>query len=183
MTKTYSSVAVATFASHADANTAVKKLTAAGFPPGTLSVVGKGYHTKEKVMGFYNTGDRVKFWGLNGAAWGGLWGALFGGLFIAVPAVGPVLVVGYLGAVALAAIESAVIVGGLGAIGAAIYGLGVPKDSVVRYETAIKADDFLVMVHGDAETVAKARAILQDTAKSVDVHNDLSAPANLRTAA
>ncbi len=183
MTKIHSSVAIATFASHADADAAVKKLTAAGFAPRTLSVIGKGYHTEEKVMGFYNTGDRVKFWGLHGAAWGGLWGALFGGLFIAVPTVGPVLIVGYLGAVALAAIESAIIVGGLGAIGAAIYSLGVPKDSVVRYETAIKADDFLVMVHGDAATTEKARDILQQTAKSVDIHNDLSVPAELRTAA
>jgi hypothetical protein len=39
-----------------------------------LSVVGKGYHTEEKVIGFYNVGDRVKFWGSRGAFWGGLWG-------------------------------------------------------------------------------------------------------------
>ena len=46
-----------------------------------LSVVGKGYHTDEKVVGFYNTGDRIKFWGTRGAFWGGFWGLFFGGLF------------------------------------------------------------------------------------------------------
>jgi hypothetical protein len=40
-----------------------------------LSVVGKGYHSEEKVVGFYNIGDRIKFWGTRGAFWGGFWGA------------------------------------------------------------------------------------------------------------
>jgi hypothetical protein len=31
----------------------VKRLTDAGFDMKTLSVVGKGYHTNEKVVGFY----------------------------------------------------------------------------------------------------------------------------------
>lgn len=183
MTKTYSSVAVATFDNHVDAEAAVKKLIAAGFAPETLSVVGKGYHTEDKVMGFYNTGDRVKLWGKQGAAWGGLWGALLGGVFLTIPATGPVLLVGYLGAVALSALESAVFVGAVGAIGAAIYSIGVPKDSVLRYETAIKTDGFLVLAHGDAATVEKAKTILTNSAKSVDVHNDLVAPAGGQAAA
>jgi Heat induced stress protein YflT domain len=54
---------VAVFADHNAAETAIKKLTASGFEMKNLSVVGKGYHTDEKVVGFYNLGDRVKFWG------------------------------------------------------------------------------------------------------------------------
>jgi hypothetical protein len=87
-----------------------------------------------------------------------------------------VVIVGYLGAVAVTAIESAVVAGGVSAIGAAIYSIGIPKDSVLRYETAVKADGFLVMVHGDAAEVDRARAILAASASSVDIHNDLSAP-------
>jgi hypothetical protein len=41
----------------------MKSLTASGFDMKNLSVVGKGYHSDEKVVGFYNMGDRVKFWG------------------------------------------------------------------------------------------------------------------------
>jgi len=52
---------IAVFADHPAAETAVKKLIAAGFEMKNLSVVGKGYHTDEKVVGFYNIGDRVKF--------------------------------------------------------------------------------------------------------------------------
>src|SRR5664279_1575318 len=74
---------IAVFSDHPAAETAVKKLTVAGFEMKNLSIVGKGYHTDEKVVGFYNTGDRVKFWGTRGAFWGGFWGLFFGGLFMA----------------------------------------------------------------------------------------------------
>ena len=128
-----------------------------------FSVVGKGYHTDEKVVGFYNAGDRVKFWGKRGAFWGGLWGMFFGGLFLAVPVVGHVVVLGYLAAIAISAIETAVMVGGLSALGAALYSIGIPKDSVIQYETALEADSFLVMAHGTAAEMARAKALL-DTA-------------------
>src|SRR5471032_852872 len=112
---------VAMFDDHVAAEAAVKKLGAARFEMKNLSVVGKGYHTEEKVVGFYNVGDRIKFWGARGAFWGGLWGLFFGGLFITLPVVGPVVVLGYLATTAIAAIESAVVVGGLSALGAALY--------------------------------------------------------------
>ena len=58
---------VAVFADHQAAEAAVKKLTASGCEMKHLSVVGKGYETEEKVVGFYNAGDRIKFWGKRGA--------------------------------------------------------------------------------------------------------------------
>ena len=83
---------IAIFTDHNSADTAVKKLAAAGFEMKNLSVVGKGYQTDEKVVGFYNEGDRIKFWGKRGAFWGGLWGMFFGGLFLTIPVVGHVIV-------------------------------------------------------------------------------------------
>ena len=167
---------IAVFADHPSAETAVKKLAAAGFAMKKLSVVGKGYHTDEKVVGFYNVGDRIKFWGKRGAFWGGLWGLFFGGLFMTIPVVGHVIVLGYLAAMAISAVESAVMVGGLSALGAALYSIGVPKDSVLQYETAIKADSFLVMAHGTAEEMARAKAILATANPSrLDVHAGVTA--------
>lgn len=151
---------IAVFADHPEADAAVKTLSAAGFEMKSLSVVGKGYHTEEKVTGFYNIGDRVEFWGSRGAFWGGLWGLFFGGLFLTIPVIGHVVVLGYLVATVLSAAEGAVIVGGFSAIGAALSSIGVPKDSVVQYETAIKADSFLVVAHGTAGDMARARSIL-----------------------
>ena len=151
---------IATFDTHEEADTAVRMLAAAGFAMKDLSVVGKGYHTEDQAVGFYNIGDRVRFWGKRGLVWGGLWGMFFGGLFLTIPVVGHVIVLGYLAVVAASAIEGAVTVGGLGAIGAALASIGVPHDSVVQYETVLKADGFLVMAHGTAEEMARAHALL-----------------------
>jgi hypothetical protein len=49
---------------------------------------------------------------------------------------------------AISAVETAIMVGGLSALGAALYSIGIPKDSVIQYEAAVKADSFLVMAHG-----------------------------------
>ena len=108
---------VAIFEDHGAAESAVKKLAASGFEMKNLSVVGKGYRTEEKAIGFYNVGDRIKFWGARGAFWGGLWGLFFGGLFLAVPVVGHVVVLGYLASVLFGAVENAVVLGGLSALG------------------------------------------------------------------
>jgi hypothetical protein len=167
---------IAVFADHNSAEVAVKKLTAAGFKMQNLSVVGKGYQTDEKVVGFYNEGDRIKFWGTRGAFWGGLWGVFFGGLFLTIPVVGHVVVLGYLASMAIYGIGNAIVVGGLSALGAALYGIGIPKDSVIQYETAVKADSFLVMAHGPAEEIARAKAILATLKPSrLDVHTGAKA--------
>jgi hypothetical protein len=162
---------VASFADHPAAETAIKELASAGFDMKNLSVVGKGYHSDEKIMGFYNAGDRIKFWGTRGAFWGGFWGLFFGGLFLTVPVVGQVFVLGYLATIAITAIEGALVVGGVNALGAALYSIGIPKDSVLQYETTVKADGFLVMAHGTAAEIARAKTILGTVNPSqIDVH-------------
>jgi hypothetical protein len=162
---------IAVFDDHQAAEVAVKKLADAGIDIKNLSVVGKGFHTDEHVVGFYNAGDRVKFWGKRGAFWGGLWGWLFGGIFMFIPVVGHVVMVGYFAAAVLAAIEGAVVVGGVSALAAALYSIGIPKDSVIAYESAVKADGFLVMAHGSAAEVDRAKKTLEPLHPSrVDVH-------------
>jgi hypothetical protein len=163
--------AVAVFPTHDAAEKAVKSLTASGFEMKNLSVVGKGYHSDEKVVGFYNMGDRVKFWGSRGAFWGGFWGLFFGGIFMTIPLVGHVVVLGYLATVLVAGLENAVVVGGLSALGAALYGLGIPKNSVLQYETDLKADSFLVMARGSTAEVERAKKLLATTNPSrLDAH-------------
>jgi hypothetical protein len=151
---------IAVYDKHSAAEDAVKELQKSGFDMKKLSVVGKDYHTDEQVVGYYNAGDRMKYWGKWGAFWGGFWGLLFGAAFFWVPAIGPVLVGGPLAAWIVAALENAVVVGGLSAIGAGLYSIGIPKDSIVTYETAIKAGQYLVVAHGTSSEAAKARNIL-----------------------
>ena len=151
---------VAVFKTHEGAEDAIKRLTAEGFDMKSLSLIGKGYHTEEKITGFYNAGDRVAFWGKRGAFWGGFWGLFFGGVFLTIPVVGHVIVLGYLAATIISGIEGAITVGGLSALGAALYSIGMPKDSILDYEAAVKADGFLVAAHGTAAEMARACTIL-----------------------
>ena len=169
---------IAVFASHEQAERAIKNLAAAKFDMRQLSIVGQGYHTEESVVGFYNTGDRIRFWGKRGALWGGLWGLFFGGVFLMVPVVGQVMVLGYLATAVASAVEGALVVGGIGVLGAALASIGVAKDSVIHYETALKADHFLVTVHGSNMELARARTILTAADPSgLELHRAALAPA------
>lgn len=154
---------VAAYATHTEADQAVKELQRGGVDMKKLSVIGRGYHTDEHVVGYYNTGDRMKYWGRTGAFWGGFWGLLFGSAFFAIPGIGPILVAGPAVAWIVAALEGAVVVGGVSALGAGLYSMGIPKDSIVKYETALKTDQFLLIAHGTAAEVAKAKDIIDTT--------------------
>lgn len=167
---------VAVFKRHQDAEEAIRKLAGGGFDMTHFSIVGQGYHSEEKVVGFYNIDDRIKFWGKNGAFWGGIWGLFLGGVFLTIPMVGPVMVVGHLAAMVVAGVEGAVLVGGLSALGAALFGIGIPKDSVILYEEAIKTDSYLIVAHGSADEMERSRVILEASHPTrVDVHKNVEA--------
>jgi hypothetical protein len=154
---------VAIYQSHTGAEDAVKELQRGGIDMHKLSIVGKGNHTDEQVVGYYNAGDRMKYWGKLGAFWGGFWALLFGSAVFVVPGLGPILAAGPVVAWIVAGLEGAVEVGALGALGAGLYSIGIPKDSVVKYEAALKTDQFLLIVHGTAAEVGQARDIIKTT--------------------
>jgi hypothetical protein len=132
----------------------------------SLSIAGKDTHTDEHVVGYYNAGDRMKRWGKVGAFWGGFWGLLFGsGLFL-IPGLGPILIAGPLVAWIIAGLEGAVVVGGVTALGAGLVSIGIPKDSVLKYEVALKTDKYLLVVHGTEDAVTNAKNIISGTEHS-----------------
>jgi uncharacterized membrane protein len=166
---------VASYNTHDEAQSAVQELHKSGFDMKKLSIVGRDYHSEEHVVGFYNAGERMKYWGKTGAFWGGLWGMLFGAAFFAIPGLGPILVAGPLVAWIVGALEGAVLVGGVSAVGAGLYSLGIPKDSIVKYDTALKANKFILIAHGTASEVAKAKDIIRTTNPvEINLHSMLS---------
>ena len=150
---------IAVFAHHHAADLAVRRLVAAGCDKANLSVVGRGCHTAEDAVGITSAGGRIKFWGPRNEFWGGLWGLLFGGLFLTFPGMGIVIVLGYLAATTMLAVEDVMDPNGFNVL-ALLAGLGVPSSVAVRYETALKADGFLVMAHGSPDEVARADKVL-----------------------
>ncbi|MCF6211871.1 MAG: hypothetical protein L3K24_14610 [Gammaproteobacteria bacterium] len=162
---------VAVYDNHLQAEEAVHLLQKNGFDVKSLSIVGKGYQREEHPIGFYNTGNRIKFWGAQGAFWGGLWELLLGAAFFWVPGLGTVVIAGPLVSAFVAALEGATVVGGLNALGVALYSIGIPKDSIIRYEIAIKSDRYLLIVHGDQSEVERAHDLLAaGDARDVTIH-------------
>src|ERR1700692_3319415 len=139
------SAVIAVYPSHSQAEEALKELHRSGFDMKKLSIMGKDYHTDEHVVGYYNAGDRMKYWGKLGAFWGGFWGLLLGSAFFLVPGVGPLLFAGPIVSYIVGALEGAVVVGGLSALGAGLYSMGIPKNSIIQYETAVKSGKYVLI--------------------------------------
>ena len=165
---------VAVFGDHQQAESAIRRLSQGGLDVKHFSIVGKGYHKEEQVLGFYNVGERIKSWTGKGAFWGGFWGLFAGGILLTVPVIGPVVVLGHFAAMVIGALEGAVVVGSLGALGGAFFSLGIPKDSVISYEEALKADGFLIVGHGPAEEMQRAKTILEaEMPNTLDAYRDI----------
>jgi hypothetical protein len=151
------------FNTHVEAEEAIQALNRSGFDVRKLSLVGKGYHSDEHPVGFYSTGDKIKSWGGIGAFWGGIWGLLLAPAIFFVPGLGLMALAGPVVAALVGALEGAVVVGGLSALGAALTQIGVPQDQIIKYETALKVDKYVLMVHGNADEMILAGTILSNS--------------------
>ncbi|MCA9148469.1 MAG: general stress protein [Planctomycetales bacterium] len=171
-TVTQNDAIVAVYNTHTQAEDAIKQLERAGFDLKQLSIVGRDYHTEDHVVGYYNAGQRMKYWGKLGAFWGGIWGLLFGAAFFWVPGVGPLIVAGPLAAAIVGALENAAVLGGVSALAAGLVSLGIPKDSVLQYETDLRAGKYVLIVHGTPADVLHAKDIVDaTTTERLDHHH------------
>ena len=171
MTITNSVVAI--YDTHEQAERAIKKLQEGGVDMKSLSIAARNTHTDEHVVGYYSAGDRMRYWGSVGAFWGGFWGLLFGSAAFAIPGLGPILVAGPLVGWIIAGLEGAAVVGSVSAVGAGLVSIGIPKDSVLKYDVALKTDKYLLVVHGTPEAVDKAKQIIAGTQhSSYSVHGE-----------
>ncbi|MFZ6862704.1 DUF1269 domain-containing protein [Undibacterium sp. Ji67W] len=161
--------AIYVFNTHSDAEEAIRALGKSGFDVKKLSLIGKGYHSEEHPIGFYSTGDRIKSWGGIGAFWGGIWGMLVAPAVFVLPGLGVVAMAGPIVTTIVAALEGAVVIGGISAVGGALSMIGASRDELIKYETAVKADKFVLIVHGDAEDVLRAKNELANSRAVVDL--------------
>ena len=122
----------------------------------------------------------MAYWGKTGAFWGGLWGLLVGAAFLIIPGIGPVVFAGPVTSWIVGALEGAIFVGGVRVLGAGLVSVGIPRDSVLKYETSVKAGKFLLILHGTATEAERVRDVLNATnAEMVDVHRLPVVPAHV----
>jgi uncharacterized membrane protein len=146
------------------AEDAVRTLEHAGCDMTQLSILARGMSEERHVIGFDTPTAREARW----ARWGALWGVLFGA-FVFLPGVGGVAIGGYL----LWVLMTGAIGAGTAALGAAFSSVGIPADAVIRYETALRADKQVLIVHGTAANIEQAQKLLANSgADSVEVHLD-----------
>jgi len=161
------------YKTHIDAENALRTLSLAGIDMKHLSLVGRGYHTEEHPLGFYTKGDRIRTWGRYGAFWGAIWGLLFTPAVFVLPGIGVLPMAGPLVAALVSALEGAVMGGGLTVFGSALLALGVHQDKVIKYEIALKADQFLLIVHGSDDEIQRAHSQLEGPYKQLGYDHQL----------
>jgi uncharacterized membrane protein len=169
-------ILVATYTSHNAAEDGLKLLERNGVDLRNISIVGRDYHSEEWPLGYFNLGERVRFFGKLGAFWGTLAGVLFGAFVMVIPLLGHIIILGPLAATIVSAAEGAAIGAGSGALIGGLTAIGVPRDSAVRYDVQVKADNFLLLVHSTEAEIGRARDLLATTpAETLETHEQAKA--------
>lgn len=163
---------VAVYETPVDAVTGVNDLRKAGLDMMKLSVVAREFQNQEHVIGYCGAGDiRAKYWGKLAAFWGEVGGVMPGTAFFVLPGLGPVIMAGPVVNAVASSIDEEPANRGFGALEAALRRLGIPGESVVRYESELCADRFLVLAHWAVDELMQAKDILHKTRPSeLNVH-------------
>ena len=160
-----------------EASDAVKSLNKSGFNTKHLSLIGKSYHSDDRPLGFYTTGDRIQSWGgrgdgshgassedaySHGECWDDVWRLLPTAAIFFLPGLGLVAMAGPVVAALLSTLQGGVSIEGTSAMGAVFAQIGVPRDKLIKYDAVLKADKYLLMVHGSEPEVTKARDVMAE---------------------
>jgi hypothetical protein len=144
------------------AEDALRALRAAGLDMSKLSLVGKGVLGEQQPVGFYCAGDKLRSWGATGAFWGGVWGLLLAPAVFVLPGIGVVALAGPVVAALVSTLDGGAIMGGVSALGATLMQLGVPRESAIKYQLALKVDKYVLLVHGTDAEIARARTVVSN---------------------
>ncbi|MCL4249809.1 MAG: DUF1269 domain-containing protein [Anaerolineae bacterium] len=155
--------AVGVYSQVEDAEAAIGKLNSGGFPINQVSIVAHDLESEKQVHGFVTAGDIAKEGASTGAWVGGLFGLLVGAAFVWVPGFGPLLVAGPFAAALLGGIEGVVAGAAGGGLLGALFGWGISKQHILKYEEVVKGGKYLVIANGTEEQVKKAHEILGQT--------------------
>src|SRR5262245_39824471 len=163
---------VGVYKSMDEAERAVHELDRAKFPIDQVTIVTKDIATEKKVHGYVTACDVSKQGAKTGAWVGGIFGLLVGAAFMWVPGIGAVVVAGSLASALLGGVEGALAGRALGGILSGLAAWGISKQHILKYEEIVKAGKFLVIAHGSAQDVTKAREVLGKTgASELTTHN------------
>jgi hypothetical protein len=157
---------VSVFSNSIEIPPAVSKLAEAGFDMKRLSVVGRACRGNGKLAAYFRDGDRIRCWGEQSELWNSLYPVIQEWTLLNCPGTGLLLVVGLMAQWIVAVLNNSAIFGTLSVLGATLYSMGVAKDCVQDYEEALRKGNCLLVIHGTAQEIAKAKGILQSTTEA-----------------
>ncbi len=154
-------VSLYVFSTRAEAATAFESLCNAGLDAKKLSLVRKDTLSEGHPHGFYTESGQIKSWGHNlGALGESVWGLLIAPAVFFLPGFGLMAMGGPVVYALINTLEGVAVAEGTSIMGATLATIGVPAKDVTKSEAALKMDKYVLIVHGNAEEVAKARSVL-----------------------
>ncbi len=147
--------------SHAEAIATIEELQRRGFDIDTVSIVGKDYKSEPQGVPAPNVYDRMQDWQKLSALWGNLWGLLSRSAFFFIPGIGPVIICGPLTGWIIQARNDSGMVDGLSALGAGLFSIGIPKNSITEYERSLQSDKFIVIARDGADGTPRTNTGLE----------------------
>ena len=158
--------AVGVFSSRQDAESAIHELKRSGFPTNNVSVIARDADRQGDIAGVDvtergNKADEGATAGaLTGGTLGGLTGLLVGLGSLAIPGVGPVILAGEVATAIATTLAGGAIGAAAGGLLGALIGLGIPEERARVYNDRVSRGDYLLIVSGSDEQIARAEAIL-----------------------
>ncbi|MFC1715978.1 hypothetical protein ACFL6S_20075 [Candidatus Poribacteria bacterium] len=150
---------------------AIRDIQDSGIDMMRLSFLGRDYRARDKLVGRYQSSDHTRYWENLGTFGDGVWGLLSSIALFHIPETGPFLAGGPVAGAMIGALEGSPTVRGLSAVGSGLHIIGIPRDSVLKYERAIKDDKYLIIAQGVEEEIAAIKAIIKNNgAVEFDLH-------------
>lgn len=157
-----SHIFVVVYGKYDKAEAAIGKIRDSGFDVKRLSLLGADYR-RDRLVGRYRSSDGTRYWENLNSLSSGVWSQLSGVAFFHIPDMGPFLVGGPLASAIIGSLEGSNSIKGLGPIGSGLYILGIAKTYVPKYEKAVQADNYLVIVPGTDEQIANVKSVVKMT--------------------
>jgi hypothetical protein len=97
---------------------------------------------------------------INNDFWDRLWSRLPDRAGFSIPEIGPLLIAGPMSRLMVSVLNNASMFDGLNALEACLHSIGIPGEKIPAFQAAVQAGGILLLVHGAAQEVARAREIL-----------------------
>jgi hypothetical protein len=170
--------AVGSFAEYQNVEPALTELKASGFPMAQVSLIGRDLDAQTTAAGaktttniaelgnLHSDRDRPQATAKNGAiagtAFGSLTGLVVGVSSLALPGVGPLMLIGATATALATAATGGAIGAAVGGLVGGLVGLGIPDERANLYGSRVAAGNYLVIVEGAAVEIARAAEILAE---------------------